>query len=117
MKSEVIETLGTPSSETEDKLIYGYSELDFSNGSLAGWKIDARSPLRVKLWPETRVDPDLDAFWIGSSKSEVVAIEGTPTLLTENTFGYGRSEVYFQNGRVVSWKNDPASTFLRARPR
>jgi len=117
-RGEVIETLGTPTSETEDKLIYGYSELDFSNGSLVGWRIDpARSPLRVKLWPSPRVDPDLDAFWIGSTKSEVIAVEGTPTFLSEDTFGYGKSEVYFQNGRVVNWKNDPSSTFLRTRSR
>jgi hypothetical protein len=118
MKSEVIETLGTPSSETKDKLIYGDSELDFSNGSLVGWKIDpVRSPLRVKLWPEEAVDPDLDAFGVGSSKSEVIAVQGTPTFLSENTFGYGGSEVYFQNGRVVNWKYDSASTFLRTRAR
>jgi hypothetical protein len=116
-KSEVIESMGSPSSETEDKLIYGYSELDFSNGSLVGWKIDPRSPLPAKLWPEKAVDPDLDAFWIGSSKSEVIAVQGTPTFLSENTFGYGGSEIYFQNGRVVNWKNDFKSTFLRARAR
>ena len=117
-EKEVISVEGAPTTETETELTYGHTELYFNNDRLVGWKIDAASPhIRVKLWPDAAVDPELDSFWIGSSKNEVLAVEGTPTLWSENTFGYGGSEVYFKDGRVVSWKNDAATFPLHAKPR
>jgi curved DNA-binding protein CbpA len=115
-KDEVIAVAGAPASATDDKLVYGSSELYFANGKVVGWKIDpASAPIRVKLWPDAPVDPDLDSFGVGSSKNVVLVVQGTPTYFSANTFGYGRSEVYFQNGRVVSWKEDPGSP-LRTAP-
>jgi hypothetical protein len=69
----------------------------------------------VKLWPESSVDPSLDSFTIGSSRDEVLAVQGTPTTFSEDRFAYGRSEVFFQNHRVVRWKSDPASIPLKTR--
>jgi hypothetical protein len=54
------------------------------------------------------VDPNLKSFGVGSTKNEVLVVQGTPTLFSEDTFGYGASEVYFKNERVVNWKSDPA---------
>jgi hypothetical protein len=45
----------------------------------------------------------------------VLVVNGTPTTFSEERFAYGSSEVYFQNGRVVRWKNDPASVPLKTR--
>jgi hypothetical protein len=116
-QDEVKAILGAPSVAADDKLTYGASELDFTHGKLAGWKIDpASAPIRVKLWPDAPVDPDLTFFAVGSSKSAVVVVQGTPTYLSDNQFGYGGSIVYFQNNRVVSWKNDPATVPLRVEP-
>lgn len=116
-RDEVTAVLGAPTSSTENKLIYGGSELDFTAGKLSGWKIDAASaPIRVKLWPDAPVDPNLTFFTVGSTKNEVLVVEGTPTLFSESTFGYGGSLVYFKNNRVVGWKNDPASPPLHVRP-
>ena len=106
-KSEVISVQGKPAEETENMLVYGKSEFYFRNDQLVGWKIDPASPVRVKLWPDASVDPDLDSFGVGSTKNEVIVVEGTPTFFSENTFGYRGSEVYFKNNRVVGWKNDP----------
>jgi DnaJ domain len=115
-RDEVTAVLGAPNSSTENKLVYGGSELDFTAGKLTGWKIDpASTPIRVKLWPDAPVDPNLTTFTVGSTRNEVLVAEGTPTLLSEDTFGYGGSLVYFKNNRVVSWKNDPASP-LHVRP-
>ena len=114
-KDEVIATAGAPTSATGDKLVYGTSELYLTGGKVSGWKIDpASAPIRVKLWPDAPVDPDLDSFGVGSSKNVVLVVQGTPTYFSANTFGYGRSEVYFQNGRVASWKEDPASPLKTA---
>lgn len=112
----MIAVQGPPTSSSENALLYGNSELDFSNGKLVGWKIDAGLPhIRIKLWPDAAVDPDLEYFWLGSTKNEVLSVQGTPTLWSENTWGYGRSEVYFNDGKVVNWKNDPATVPLRAK--
>jgi hypothetical protein len=114
---EVRAILGAPSAATDGKLAYGGSEFYFINGRLTGWKLDpASAPIRVKLWPDAPVDPGLAFFAVGSSKSAVLVVQGTPTFLSENQFGYGGSIVYFQNNRVVSWKNDPSTVPLRVEP-
>ncbi len=116
-QEEVKAVQGAPTSASEDKLIYGGSELDFTHGKLTGWKLDSASaPIRVKLWPDAPVDPGLAAFHVGSSRSAVLVVQGTPTYLSKNEFGYGGSMVYFQDDRVISWKNDPATVPLRVEP-
>jgi DnaJ domain len=108
-KSEVIAAQGNPTAETGDEMEYGKSKLFFGNGVLIGWQIDPTSSLRVKLWPDAVVDPNLQSFGMGSTKNDVLVVQGTPTIYSQNTFGYGNSEVYFQNGRVTGWKNDNAT--------
>jgi curved DNA-binding protein CbpA len=110
---EVLSALGKPTSSTGEKMLYGASEIDFKNGQVAGWKIDPKAPIRVKLWPDSAPVPGLSTFGVGSSKSDVIALQGTPTLFSDNEFGYGSSLVFFQNNRVVSWKEDPSSVRLR----
>jgi hypothetical protein len=114
-RDEVIEQQGPPTASSENELEYGSSKLILKDGSVVGWKIDPRSPIRVKLWPESSVDPGLDSFTVGSSKDDVLVVQGTPTAFTQDEFEYGGSIVYFQNNRVVNWKSDPASIPLRAR--
>jgi hypothetical protein len=115
-RDEVLDQLGTPASSTDSKMVYGQSELYLKDNSVAGWKIDpVASPIRVKLWPESSVDPSLDSFTVGSSRDEVLVVQGTPTAFSEDRFAYGSSEVWFQNRRVVRWKSDPASIALKAR--
>jgi hypothetical protein len=114
-RDEVIEQQGPPTASSENKLVYGSSELYLKGGSVVGWKIGPRSPIKVKLWPASSVDPSLDHFSVGSTKDAVLVVQGTPTAFTQNEFEYGGSLVYFQNNRVVNWKNDPASIPLRAK--
>jgi hypothetical protein len=115
-RDEVLAQQGTPTSSSEDKLVYGTSELVLKDGRVVGWRIDPfSSPIRVKLWPQSPVDPDLDFFTQNSTKDEVLVVQGTPTEFSEDTFKYGDSVVYFNHNRVVNWKNDPGSVPLRAR--
>lgn len=115
-KDEVLAQQGPPTASSDDKLVYGKSELYLKDGAVVGWRIDPMaSPIRVKLWPQGSVNPELDFFSYGSSKDAVIVVQGTPTAFTENKFEYAGSVVYFQNNRVVSWKNDPASIPLRVR--
>jgi curved DNA-binding protein CbpA len=115
-KSEVISIQGEPTAETDDELDYGNSKLFFSGGVLNGWRIDPASGIRVKLWPDAMVDPSVRSFGLGSTKNEVLAVQGTPTMFSQSTFGYGRSEVYFQYGKVVGWKDDPATPLRTSAP-
>jgi curved DNA-binding protein CbpA len=112
--TEVLNVLGNPTSSTGEKIYYGRSEIDFQDGHVAGWKIDQKNPIRVKLWPDQALVPGVRAYAMGSSKSDVIALQGTPTLFSANEFGYGGSRVYFKNDCVVGWKEDPASVRLRA---
>jgi hypothetical protein len=114
-RDEVLAQQGAPTASAEDKLVYGKSELYLKNGTVIGWRIDPASPIRVKLWPSSAVDPSLASYTIGSSKDVVLTVQGTPTAFTEDKFEYGRSVVYFRNNRVVSWKEDPDSAPLWAR--
>ncbi len=111
--TEVLAFLGTPTSSSGEKMFYNGSEIDFRDGHVAGWKIDPKNPIRVKLWPDQAAAPGLRAYAIGSSKSDVIALQGTPSLFSDNEFGYGGSIVYFKNDHVVGWKEDPASARLR----
>lgn len=114
-RDEVLTQQGTPTSSSEDKLVYGKSVLYLKNNSVIGWRIDpVASPIRVKIWPASVVDPHLTSFTIGSSKDVVLKVQGTPTACSENKFEYGRSVVYFRNNKVVRWKEDPASAPLWA---
>jgi len=58
-------------------------------------------------------DPRAAYFTVGSSKNDVLRVQGTPTRIAANAFAYGRSKVYFKDGRVQSWRQDPGSP-LRA---
>lgn len=112
--TEVLTVLGKPDSSLGEKMFYKGSEIDFRNGRVAGWRIDPRtSAIRVKLWPEKAPTPGVTSFNIGSSKNDVIAIQGTPTLLSDNEFGYGSSVVFFRNDLVVGWKEDPGSVRLK----
>ena len=111
---EVLSILGTPTSSSGEKMFYRGSEIDFRNGHVAGWSVDPKSaPIRVKLWPTATPSPGLTQFAVGSSKNDVIALQGTPTLYSDNKFGYGNSVVLFKNDRVVGWQEDPNSVRLR----
>ena len=110
---EVLSILGNPTSSSGETMFYQGSEIEFRNGHVAGWKISSKSPIRVKLWPDQPLVPGVTTFAVGSSKSDVIALQGTPMLFSDKEFGYGGSVVFFQNDRVAGWKEDPASVRLR----
>jgi hypothetical protein len=111
-RDEVVSALGRPTSSSEDKLMYGASELNLKDGKVVGWKIAPQSGLRVKLWPEGPVDTSLRTFTVGSTKDEVLVVQGTPSSFTQDRFEYGSSVVYFRENRVLVWKE--GSVRLRA---
>lgn len=114
-RAEVIAAIGQPTSATSHALNYGNSAIYMNNGAVAGWKIDPATPLHVKLWPSHPVDPTVETFTTGSTRDEVIAVMGTPTLVLDNKFGYGKSQVFFDGRRVVGWLNNSKSIPLKVR--
>ena len=59
-------------------------------------------------------DPQVPYFTVGSTRNDVLRVQGKPGRVTGDLFAYGLSEVYFKDGRVVSWHIDTSSP-LKAR--
>jgi curved DNA-binding protein CbpA len=112
-KDEVLAVQGTPTKFTDTTLTYGLSDVYFSNGRVYSWNEYATSPLKAKLLPSTQVETK-DYFTVGSTRDEVLAVQGTPTKFTDTTLTYGLSDVYFTNGKVTSW-NEYATSPLKIR--
>ncbi len=51
--------------------------------------------------------PAAGHFGVGSTPATVRSAQGTPTSETEALWTYGKSEVRFENGRVVTWYSAP----------
>ncbi|MEK7214378.1 MAG: hypothetical protein AAB289_02125, partial [Chloroflexota bacterium] len=66
----------------------------------------AKSQLRKlsqhPLLPSNPIDAK-DFFTVGSTKDEVLTVQGTPSRFNESEFFYGTSSVRFLNGSVRSW--------------
>lgn len=44
------------------------------------------------------------SFGLGSTKGEVLSVQGRPDEISSDTWHYGQSEVYFVRDRVVGWR-------------
>ncbi|GIX46901.1 MAG: hypothetical protein KatS3mg131_1112 [Candidatus Tectimicrobiota bacterium] len=103
-KAEVLAVQGTPTRLSETLWEYRGSRVSFRHGRVVGWEVWPRSPLRVRLSLPSLPVPAPAFFTLGSSKAEVLAVQGTPTRLSENLWEYGLSRVYFVHDRVVRWE-------------
>ncbi|MFY9745366.1 MAG: J domain-containing protein [Acidobacteriaceae bacterium] len=108
-KNEVLAVQGVPTAYSPDTFEYGRSKVFFVGDKVVGWE-DAPLwiHLNVRLRPCHAVDGGMHYFTIGSTRDEVLAVQGTPTGFSHNTFEYGTSKVHFRDGRVSSWDNSPA---------
>ena len=51
-----------------------------------------------------------DYFGMGSSKQDVIAIQGVPaSRRTDTTWTYGESQIFFASDRVVGWRTSDAN--------
>ena len=95
-KDEVIAQQGTPTAISDDKLVYGNSELYLKDGVVVGWRIDPyASHDSGQAMAQSSVDPEPGYFAVGSTRDFVLTVQGTPTAFSENKFEYGGSVVYF----------------------
>jgi hypothetical protein len=105
-KSEVQALQGIPSSIIEDTWFYDASQITFVNDRVIGYSNNSGN-LHMKLLPKTDSDHirARGYFTIGSTKDEVIAIQGTPSGIIGNTWIYGLSKINFYNGKVTSYSN------------
>lgn len=102
-KQDVLSIQGTPDRFTDTSFAYGTSDVFFENGRVKSW--DNRFPkLKAMLLPATQAGKT-GYFTAGSTKDEVLAVQGTPDRFTDTSFAYGTSDVFFEKGRVKSWDN------------
>jgi hypothetical protein len=105
---------GIPTTTENDVWHYGKSTVYFSNGAVTGWTHDPANPLRVTLIPASASQEVGAIFTIGSTKSEVRAVQGSPLIETDTVWDFGLSKIYFRNGRVTGWDSSPMQR-LKAR--
>jgi hypothetical protein len=54
-------------------------------------------------------------IWLGSTVGEVYAVQGIPTLTQGDTWHYGKSQIRFAQGKVISWSQHPDNPLRIAR--
>jgi plastocyanin len=107
---DVLAIQGTPTLISGNRWSYGFSYVDFEAGRVVRWYNSKLDPLNVKIVPFNEPEEEKEYFTLGSTADDVLAIQGTPTLISGNRWSYGFSYVDFEAGRVVRWynsKHDP----------
>lgn len=117
-KDEVLAVQGTPDSffgdsDSESQFYYGSSDsffamsiVYFEEDRVVGW---SRRSIQLRTGPYSG-----DCFTIGSTKEEVLAIQGTPDDHGD-IFRYRTAAVEFQNGRVTGWRHINGSRRLKVK--
>lgn len=103
--TDVYRAQGAPDAIDGDVWIYGTSRVYFRNGRVARWETGHNDSLNAR-W-STRATDTPSHFTIGSSKAEVVRVQGQPSRVIGDAWDYGVSRVYFSDGKVIGWDNSP----------
>ena len=111
-RSKVIEVQGTPSSVRKignrETLSYGLSDVRLENGVVSGYS-NLGENLRVKSKSSNSGRNIGGHFAIGSSRSKVIEVQGTPSSVRKignrETLSYGLSDVRLENGVVSGYSN------------
>ena len=106
-KNEVLNVQGKPAYFNDQLWTYGASHIQFRDGRVISWHNSPLNPLKVKFLPIQMTSKEY--FTVGSTKDEVLFIQGTPTSYDDQSWSYGSSHIQFRDGRVVSWYNSPLS--------
>ncbi|MFK7847294.1 MAG: J domain-containing protein [Rhodothermales bacterium] len=114
LKSDVIAVQGEPEQTMHGLFRYGFSSVFFEDDVVIGWHQSHDTQLMVKMIPIKGYEATF--FTKGSTRDEVVAVQGTPDHYRDRgrELRYGESRVSFEKGRVVSW-HQHADTPLRAK--
>ena len=103
---EVLTVQGTPTRIEGNRWYYGFSEILFRDGRVSSFD-NFFGNLRIQILPS---DPSIlpntgGTFTVGSTRDEVLAIEGTPMSIQGNFWFYRSSSILFRDGRVEHVSN------------
>jgi len=110
---EVLAAMGPPTSIHLNTWMYGMSSVTFSQGRVSGYD-NVGGNLRLKVI--LPADNHEAYFTIGSTPEEVLAVQGTPTAVKEDTWKYGLSTIRFENQRVSRYSNLSQNLKVRLLP-
>lgn len=79
-----------------------------------GGKLEHQDPAATEAAAESP-RPDLRWIWPGSTVGEVYAVQGVPTSTQGETWHYGKSQIRFAQGKVISWNQHPENPLRIAR--
>ncbi|MGV8073433.1 MAG: DnaJ family molecular chaperone [Syntrophobacteraceae bacterium] len=98
---QVISVQGTPTRIEGNRWFYGFSEIRFKEGRVAGFE-NFFGNLKIRMLPTgaTGKTSGRDYFTIGSSCDDVLSVQGTPTTIRGNMWFYNLSNILFRNGKV-----------------
>jgi hypothetical protein len=98
---EVLLVQGTPTRIDNHSWFYGFSEVRFRTGRVVNYD-NYFGNLKIRVLPSTSPDPAAHktTFTVGSTKDDVLAVQGTPTSIQGNLWFYQLSNVLFREGRV-----------------
>lgn len=102
---EVYAVQGVPTSTEGETWHYGKSQIRFAQGKVISWNQHPDNPLRIARDQPVQMQDGI--FYVGSTKDEVRAIQGTPVTETETLWDYGPSRVHFKGNRVTHWEDSP----------
>jgi hypothetical protein len=105
-KKEVLRVQGKPSKVYGQTWVYGLSDVTFKEGRV--WRyhnFDGTLQVQIVPSPSATNDYSPQFFSLGSSKDEVVRVQGAPTRVEGNKWSYGFGEIYFRDGVVIGFNN------------
>ncbi len=114
-KDEVLAVQGSPSSVVGADWSYGWNTVCFSNGLVSSYA-NVDGELKARLIPESDVSAAASRgyFTLGSTKDEVLAVQGSPSSVAGAVWSYGFNAVHFKNGRVSSCSNIDGTLRVRS---
>jgi hypothetical protein len=99
-KGEVVALQGEPDYLSDSMIVYEPSYIYLENGIVTGWN-DPKHFLKVKIILNAK--KAVTYFTAGSPINDVIALEGTPDYLYDQTICYGSSSIKLNNNRVAEW--------------
>lgn len=114
-QAQVLRTQGAPTKIRGQTWSYGLSDISFKDGKVVHYN-NFDGSLKVRLLPAGPPAAAPAFFSLGSTRDEVLRVQGTPTRLDGNRWFYGFSEIHFRNGRVEDFNNFFGNLKIRMLP-
>lgn len=103
---EVHAIQGIPTRIDGEIWYYGNARVFFKNGKVSHW-VDSLDRRLLAQSSDKIQEREMRYFDKGSTKAEVLTLQGIPLRETDEVWDYGLSRIYFYKGKVVGWYESP----------